>query len=71
MSAQAHALTGPHLPLAAPQVGLQMAMLLIPACYVASGLGLAVTEGVIRTERERRHAEAAALLHQAPAEGGS
>lgn len=54
-----------------PQVGLQMAMLLIPACYVASGLGLAVTEGVIKSERERRHAEAAALLHQAPTETGS
>lgn len=46
-------------------------MLLIPTCYVASGLGLAVTEGVIKAERERRHAEAAALLHQAPGEPGS
>jgi predicted MFS family arabinose efflux permease len=53
------------------KVGLQMAMLLIPACYVASGLGLAVTEGVIKSERERRHAEATALLHQAPADSGS
>ena len=52
-------------------MGLQLAMLLIPACYVLSGLGLAVTEGVIKAERERRHAEAAELLRQAPADPGS
>jgi hypothetical protein len=43
------------------QVGLQMAMLLVPACYLASGVGLAVTEGVVRAEKEAarvaRHAQ--------------
>lgn len=34
-----------------------MAMLLVPACYMLSGLGLAVTEGVIKAERAKRHAE--------------
>ncbi len=38
------------------QVGLQLAMLLVPACYLASGVGLAVTEGVVRAEKEAAHA---------------
>ncbi len=43
------------------QVGLQNAMLLVPACYLISGVGLGVTEVVIKTEKEAeraaRHAE--------------
>lgn len=35
-----------------PQVGLQLAMLLIPGCHLLAGLGLAATEGVISAERE-------------------
>lgn len=39
------------------KVGLQLAMLLVPTCYLLSGLGLAVTERVINAQRERRHGE--------------
>lgn len=42
-------------------MGLQTAMLLVPGCYLLSGVGLAVTEGVIKAEKEAarvaRHAE--------------
>ncbi|EFN58428.1 hypothetical protein CHLNCDRAFT_56847 [Chlorella variabilis] len=47
--------------LLSPKVGLQTAMLLVPGCYLLSGVGLAVTEGVIKAEKEAarvaRHAE--------------
>lgn len=51
------------------QVGLQMAMLLVPSCYLLSGLGLAVTEQVISSEKKKKHAEhlAAAALAASPA----
>lgn len=52
-------------PLHTLQVGLQMAMLIVPACYLASGMGLAVTERVIAGEKAARHAENAAALHAA------
>lgn len=45
------------------KVGLQVAMLLVPACYLASGVGLAVTEGVIRAERAKARAQHHQLLH--------
>lgn len=34
-----------------------MAMLLVPSCYLLSGLGLAVTEAVIKSERHKKHEE--------------
>jgi predicted MFS family arabinose efflux permease len=34
------------------QVGLQLAMLLVPACYLVSGLGFAVTEAVVKSEQQ-------------------
>lgn len=40
-------------------------MLIVPTCYLASGLGLAVTERVIADEKARRHAEHAAAHHAA------
>jgi hypothetical protein len=33
-------------------------MLLVPTCYLLSGVGLAVTEGVIKSEREKAKAAA-------------
>ncbi|KAL4458009.1 hypothetical protein ABPG75_012874 [Micractinium tetrahymenae] len=45
------------------KVGLQVAMLLVPACYLASGLGLALTEGVIRAEKDKARAQHHQLLH--------
>lgn len=45
-------------------------MLLVPTCYLLSGVGLAVTEGVIKSEREKAKAEAEAHAHPlAEAEG--
>lgn len=41
-----------------------MAMLLIPCCYLLSGLGLGITEGVLAKEKAARHAE---HHHSAPA----
>lgn len=38
------------------QVGLQNAMMLIPACHVAAGLSLAATEGVIAEEKAKAKA---------------
>lgn len=43
------------------QVGLQHAMLLIPACHLAAGVGLAATEEVLKSEHAKAKAKAAAL----------
>ena len=51
------------------QVGLQVAMLLVPSCYLLSGVGLAVTEGVIKSERDKAKA-AAHLPAEAEAQAG-
>lgn len=53
------------------QVGLQTAMLIVPLCYLLSGVGLAITEGVIKAERAKgvalhQHAHAAATTAAAP-----
>lgn len=44
------------------EVGLQYAMLLIPACHLAAGLGLAATEVVIENEKEKTKAVKHAVL---------
>lgn len=55
------------------KVGLQVAMLLVPACYLASGLGLALTEVVIKAEkakgRDARHEALHPQQQQQQAEG--
>ena len=56
------------------KVGLQAAMLLVPCCYLASGVGLAVTEGVIGAEKakakeQHRLAAASAATAAAAAPG--
>lgn len=48
------ALVAPPPPLL--QVGLQSAMMLIPACHIAAGLSLAATEGVIAEEKAKAKA---------------
>ena len=42
--------------LMAGKYGLQLAMLLVPACYAVSGLGFLVTEAVVAREARERAA---------------
>lgn len=44
------------------QYGLERAILLIPACHLLCGIGMAVTEGVIHADRPEAKAARHALV---------